>query len=49
MDELSKVQRHITLRVACAYRTTLTDALQVVASIPPLDLQAQVRKLNYEL
>lgn len=43
MGELSKVQRRITLRVACAYRTTLMDALQVVDSIPPLDLQAQRR------
>lgn len=48
MTELAKVQRRITLRVACAYHTTSTDALQIVASIPPLDLQAQVRKSNYE-
>lgn len=46
--ELVKVQRRIALRVACAYRTVSTDALLVVTSIPPLDLQAQVRKQKHE-
>lgn len=46
--ELTKVQRRIALRVACAYRTVFIEALQIVSSIPSLDLQARVRKLKYE-
>lgn len=48
INEMIKVQRRIILRVACAYRTTSTDALQVVASIPPLDLQAKRRKSYHD-
>lgn len=48
ISQLSKVQRRIAQRVASAYRTVSTDALNVVTSIPSLDLQAIRRKRNYD-
>lgn len=49
MAKRLKMQRRIALRVACAYRTASTHALQVVASTPHLELQVEVRKQNHEL
>lgn len=45
---LSRVQRRIALRVASAYRTVSGDALLVVTGIPPIELQAQLRKSAYD-
>lgn len=45
--ELDKVQRRIALRVASAYRTISTDAVRVISSIPPIQLQASKRKTIY--
>jgi len=48
LSKLSKVQRRIALRVASAYHTTSTDAVLVIAGIPPIDLQALKCKAVYE-
>lgn len=48
MTELAKVQRRIALRVACAYRTTSTDAVLVVTGTTPIDLLAIRRKAMYD-
>lgn len=45
---LTRCQRKILLRVATAYRTTSTDALQVITGISPLKLTAEERKDIYE-
>lgn len=44
---LLKTQRKVALRVVAAYRTVSTEALQVVAGIPPLDLAAAERTEIY--
>uniref|UniRef100_A0A2S2NGF1 Reverse transcriptase domain-containing protein n=1 Tax=Schizaphis graminum TaxID=13262 RepID=A0A2S2NGF1_SCHGA len=48
LSELAKVQRHIALRVASAYRITSTDAVLVITGIPRIDLQALKRKAIYD-
>lgn len=45
-SELIKVHMWIDLRVACVYCTISTDALNVVTSIPPFDLQVEARRLK---
>lgn len=45
---LQKVQRKILLRLAAAYKTAPTTALQVVTGIPLIDLLAQKRRFIYE-
>lgn len=45
---LCHVQRRIALRVVSAYRNVPADAIQVIASIPPLELQALGRKELYD-
>lgn len=47
MADLERVQRRIALRVASAYRTTSMEAVLVVASIAPLELQATRRRTMY--
>lgn len=47
LDTLCRVQRRIALRVASAYRTVSADAILVIASIPPLELQALSRREQY--
>ncbi|KAJ8951525.1 hypothetical protein NQ314_007667 [Rhamnusium bicolor] len=46
-NRLLKIQRQMLLRVCCAYRTVGTNALQVIASVPPIDLLANERAYNY--
>ncbi|KAJ8970851.1 hypothetical protein NQ314_001008 [Rhamnusium bicolor] len=46
-NRLLKTQRQMLLRVCCAYRTVGTNALQVIASVPPIDLLAKERAYNY--
>lgn len=45
---LSQCQRRIALRVATAYRIISSDALLVLAGIPPIDLMASERAELYE-
>lgn len=45
---LDKVQRRAALRVTSAYRTVYSDALFIVASIPPIQLQAKKSKHIYD-
>ncbi|KFM72879.1 Hypothetical protein in type-1 retrotransposable element R1DM, partial [Stegodyphus mimosarum] len=42
---LNSIQRHQLLLVTKGYRTTSTASLQILAGIPPLDLQAQRESL----
>lgn len=45
---LQKAQRKILIRVAAAYKTAPTTALQVISGIPPIDLLVQERKRMYD-
>lgn len=45
---LAKSQRKGLIRVASAYRTVSTEALQVITAIPPIDLLAKERRLIHE-
>lgn len=45
---VEKTQRKALIRVVAGYKTISTLALQVVAGIPPIDLQAQERKYMYQ-
>ncbi|XP_015376851.1 PREDICTED: uncharacterized protein LOC107171138 [Diuraphis noxia] len=44
---LKKSQRSIMLRVTSTYRTVVSDALNILSGIPPIDLQAMDRMENY--
>lgn len=44
---MEKPQRRMALRIVCAYRTVSTQAVLVVASVPPIDLLAWERKQIY--
>ncbi|KAL4104344.1 hypothetical protein QTP88_019645 [Uroleucon formosanum] len=46
---LGKIQRRICLRVASAYCTTSSDAINVITGIKPLDLLAKDRKKLHDL
>lgn len=46
--ELAKVQRRTALRVASAYRTVSTEALLVIADMPPIEIMATERKQIFE-
>lgn len=46
---LCKIQRRICLRVASAYCTTSSDAINVITGIKPLDLLAKDRKKLHDL
>jgi hypothetical protein len=46
-NEITKVQR-MALRVAMAHRTVSTEAIQVIADIPPIEIIVQERKTQYE-
>lgn len=48
LEAMKKVQRRAALRKVCAYRTVSHDAINVLASMPPIDLLAMDRKINYE-
>lgn len=43
-DKLSRVQRRMALRVCSAYKTVSLEAVLVIASIPPIELQVAERK-----
>lgn len=45
---LEQVQRKVLLRLARAYRTVSTTALQVITGTPPIDLVAEERILIYK-
>lgn len=47
-DILCRVQRHMLLRVASAFRTVSGEALQVITGVVPVDLQARERKRVHE-
>ena len=40
---LARVQRQMVLKVCAAYRTISTEAVEVIAGIPPLDLHVKER------
>lgn len=46
--KLEKVQRSAALRVACAYRTISTPALQVIANETPIHLMVKERTSTYK-
>lgn len=45
--ELTKVQRKAAIRVVSAYSTISTEAAQVLADLPPIDLLAIERRNTY--
>jgi hypothetical protein len=45
---LESVHRQLTLRICSAYRTTATEALSVIAGIPPIELQVETRAVMEE-
>lgn len=45
---LQSIQRRALLRVACAYRTVSSAAIQVVCGVPPIDLIVAERREQYE-
>ena len=47
--KLSSAQRSVALRIASAYRTVLTSAVLVQASVLPIDLSAKERKETFQL
>ena len=47
-QKISSVQRQTALKIASAYHTVSLPAIQVVASIKPIDLLALERKYIYE-
>ncbi|CAK9829672.1 Putative 115 kDa protein in type-1 retrotransposable element R1DM [Anthophora retusa] len=47
-EMVGKVSRACALRIAAAYRTVSTEAAEVIASSPPLELIAIMRKEKYE-
>lgn len=49
LEEMRKVQRRAALRKVCAYGTVSHDAINVLASMPPIDLMDLERKTRYEL
>lgn len=42
-DVLERVQRHMLLRVASAFRTASGEVLQVITGVMPIDLQIQAK------
>lgn len=46
--EITEVQRRMALRVAMAYCTVSTEAMQAIADILPIELMTQERKTQYE-
>lgn len=42
-DKLITIQRKMLIKVSRAYRTTSTDALQIITGIPPIDLRVEQR------
>ena len=49
MKALNQAQRNALLVVTGSYRTTSTDALQVLAGVLPADLQARCRVAKWQL
>ena len=47
--KLFLAQRGVVLRIVSAYRTVLTSAVLVLASVPPIDLLAEERKETFQL
>ncbi|KAJ8983333.1 hypothetical protein NQ317_003138 [Molorchus minor] len=47
-ETLEKAQRKMLLGIVGAYRTTSTEALQVIAGLPPIDLIAEERGRIYK-
>lgn len=45
--KLLKIQRQMAIRVSSAYRTISTEAVGVIAGIPPIDLQVTERSAKY--
>jgi len=45
---LQRMQRGLCLRVTCAYRTVSSDAAEVIAGMPPIDLVVRERQARYE-
>lgn len=46
-DKLLTIQRKMLLKVSRAYRTTSTDALQVITGVPPIDLRLEQRAMAF--
>ena len=47
--KLFSAQRSVVLRIVSAYRTVLTNAVLVLASVSPIDLLAEERKETFQL
>ena len=47
--KLFSAQRGVVLRIVSAYRTVLTSAVLVLASVPSIDLLAEERKETFQL
>ncbi|CAK9821247.1 Putative 115 kDa protein in type-1 retrotransposable element R1DM [Anthophora retusa] len=47
-EMIDKISRVCALRIAAAYRTVSTEAAEIIAGSPPLDLIVEMRKKKYE-
>lgn len=47
-EVMIRTQRRAALRKACAYQTVYNDAINVITTLPPIDLLAKERKISYE-
>lgn len=47
LQKLTSLQRKLCIRICSAYRTTSTDAVGVIAGIPPIELQILERRERY--
>lgn len=48
IKKLTKIQRKLALRIASGYRTVSTEAISVIAEIPPIDLLIKERTKLYK-
>ena len=48
LKKLFSAQRGVMMRIVSAYRTVLTSAVLVLASVPPINLLAEERKESFQ-